>query len=597
MDLQLQNDINNNNYISTNNGDGISSPDQRAIIGELELYEKESWRKIWLELELRERILNFYNNSKDRSPFLQLSSSLARIESKGVLDPSTDNLHKQCFAIVVFGTTYTLRASSKQERKKWVNQLNSAKTHTKSKQRRSLGSSSSGSDEDSDTVNLRTIDDFKQIRMVEANEDSDTKHQLDIFSMLPDETMYKIWGFLDAKSIGHAASVCQRFKKMSYDVPLWKERATKENWDSNRAPYSHQRSLPDIVTRSYYVKKFLSFQQREKDAAASRLTELKNRLKQRDQENSGRILLATCFARPYEWLMALTVLWITIMAVLKLDETIDWEWKYILIPLYIVVLQLMCAPVCYDAISSKFSYTFEDELDPDDNHLCGPIFFFLAFIVPLNNLTHRGIRRLRLFPITFGLALFLIFAMIRVAGAEGMKWWAVFIPLNIAILWVMLLVLFAGYDSCFSDDAKMDRILISIGLLLVVLFFIFLGLRMEDVITWRWILVMTPLFILKGLAVVIPTILSICTYYCDARGSYWLEDRTRWANHAGSYCMGVLGIAILLLGPLLTFEVLLAQRLDETIDTSYKLIFIPLFIIEGFGICGCCIVNCAFLCS
>ena len=54
------------------------------------------------------------------------------------------------------------------------------------------------------------------------------------------------------------------------------------------------------------------------------------------------------------------------------------------------LVQLLCAPIFYDVISTKFSYSFEEELDPDDNQVCGPIFFFLAFILPMTDDKNTG---------------------------------------------------------------------------------------------------------------------------------------------------------------------------------------------------------------
>ncbi len=57
------------------------------------------------------------------------------------------------------------------------------------------------------------------------------------------------------------------------------------------------------------------------------------------------------------------------------------------------------------------------------------------------------------------------------------------------------------------------------------------------------------------------------------------------------FCLTATGIAVLILAPLLTLEVLLAQRADGTNHLSYVHIFIPLFIIEGCGCIGCVILN------
>jgi hypothetical protein len=55
-----------------------------------------------------------------------------------------------------------------------------------------------------------------------------------VFDMLPDEAMVKIWSFLDAPTLGKAAQVCKRFKRISYDVPVWRDMARKRRWDMHK---------------------------------------------------------------------------------------------------------------------------------------------------------------------------------------------------------------------------------------------------------------------------------------------------------------------------------------------------------------------------
>ena len=39
------------------------------------------------------------------------------------------------------------------------------------------------------------------------------------------------------------------------------------------------------------------------------------------------------------------------------------------------------------------------------------------------------------------------------------------------------------------------------------------------------------------------------------------------------------------------FKLLLAQYLEHQRSTSFSLIFVPIFLLEGFGVCGCCALN------
>lgn len=56
-------------------------------------------------------------------------------------------------------------------------------------------------------------------------------------------------------------------------------------------------------------------------------------------------------------------------------------------------------------------------------------------------------------------------------------------------------------------------------------------------------------------------------------------------------CIVASAIALMVLGPLLAFEILIAQYLEHERTTSFALIFVPLFLLEGFGVCGCCALN------
>lgn len=62
----------------------------------------------------------------------------------------------------------------------------------------------------------------------------------------------------------------------------------------------------------------------------------------------------------------MSVVWITILSALKLDGVIEWHWAIILIPLYLVILQMILVPLTYDIISTSFDHSFEEELDPGE---------------------------------------------------------------------------------------------------------------------------------------------------------------------------------------------------------------------------------------
>jgi len=104
--------------------------------------------------------------------------------------------------------------------------------------------------------------------------------------------------------------------------------------------------------------------------------------------------------------------------------------------------------------------------------------------------------------------------------------------------------------------------------------------------------VLIPIFILKGTMVCAPFWLTLCST-CF----YSFRRATRWSKDKGLFCLIALAIMVVVLAPLLTFEILLAKRAEaEAQDPSakqmaYALIFIPLFIMEGCAFVGCIILN------
>jgi len=139
-----------------------------------------------------------------------------------------------------------------------------------------------------------------------------------------------------------------------------------------------------------------------------------------------------------------------------------------------------------------------------------------------------------------------------------------------------------------KDEKWLDHIIPACLSMFFLLFFAFLVLKLDGAVDWSWFSVMIPLFVLEGFLVCVPTLLSIYSNFCCEN---WMEERSRWPADAGAYCIVAAAIVVLILGPLLAFEILLAQHLEGQISISFAIIFIPVFLLEGFGVCGCCALN------
>lgn len=50
------------------------------------------------------------------------------------------------------------------------------------------------------------------------------------FDYLPDELVFRIWKLFEPSELGRLSQVCKRFKRLSYDIPLWQDIAVRNNW-------------------------------------------------------------------------------------------------------------------------------------------------------------------------------------------------------------------------------------------------------------------------------------------------------------------------------------------------------------------------------
>jgi hypothetical protein len=254
----------------------------------------------------------------------------------------------------------------------------------------------------------------------------------------------------------------------------------------------------------------------------------------------------------------------------------------VFIPLFMVIYQMFFATLVYDALRSYFDYDFEDELAPEKT--MRPIFFFLFFFMPLQN--GRALHRFLVFIPIVSLTIFSILLVLRLSGIY-IFWWIVFLPLLSFGVYMIILPLVV-HHPVFHDSRWVDHVIPSVASFLMFLFFLFLVLKLDGALDWSWFKIMGPLFALKGFLICVPIFLTLFSYVCC---SFWMVDHSRWPMDAVAYCVVAAIVDFCIVGPLLAFEVLLAQSLEGLISASYALVFIPLFIVEGFGVCGCCGLN------
>lgn len=401
-----------------------------------------------------------------------------------------------------------------------------------------------------------------------------------VLDLLPDELLIRVHTYLDAPTIGVTAQTCKRFNEIANDTPLWKELFGRGEWSNKK------NGAAQPVTRSYYVRKFLSYRREEKLREELELQHQIRENRNREIHRSSMALLWLLYGRPYEWICTIAVILFTIFVVLKLDNVVSWSWQVVFIPLILICYQMLFAPLVYDFLRVRCGCDFEDELAPEKT--MRPIFFFLFFLMPLQS--GRLLNRLLVFTPIVTLLAFFVLLLLRISGAaESVRWWVVVLPLILFAVYLTILPLVVQ-EPVWDDSKWLDHVLPCIGALLVLIFVLLLAVKLEGpASSLSWFGVMAPLFVLKGLFVVVPIVLTFSSHFCC---DFWLEQRSRWPSaDTGSYCIVAIAVVLLVLGPLLAFEILLAQYLEHERTSSFSLIFVPVFLLEGFGVCACFALN------
>lgn len=149
----------------------------------------------------------------------------------------------------------------------------------------------------------------------------------------------------------------------------------------------------------------------------------------------------------------------------------------------------------------------------------------------------------------------------KIENDETNMWVLVFMPL--------FLVSPVAVGACvwgFKNDRSLEmEALLSVNILL----FIFVALRLDGIIDWSWTAIFIPLWIvmcLPGIAVLYYFIWTLLFF----RSTFPGADRRAHLSDAFQWIMVVI--------PVLTFEVLLAYRLDNINQLPWINIFIPLYI-------------------
>ncbi len=158
------------------------------------------------------------------------------------------------------------------------------------------------------------------------------------------------------------------------DVATWKGLAIRKIGD-----------IPALQegTRSFYIEQIKQHRLNEQRSAEAEQERQMKAAAERAEERCVNVVLATGYARIYEWIITAGLILVTVLASLKLDQVIDWPWYLIFVPFYFIIAQLIYVPITYDVSSAYYNKDFEDSFSPPDHVCCSPVFYFILFIIGL----------------------------------------------------------------------------------------------------------------------------------------------------------------------------------------------------------------------
>jgi hypothetical protein len=395
--------------------------------------------------------------------------------------------------------------------------------------------------------------------------------------VMPDEVLRKIYSHLDPVSVDGTAKVCHRTNDLVQEKAVWKvylpdwSYVTKERFNK-----AHSRS----AFASCYNHEM---NEREKTRQRIEAAEYAQFLSDQSEWAKG-FMTMLLFNRSIDYFSVLCFILGTCFTAARCQEAILWNWRLVLLPFYIPMFQLMLTPLVYDLCRRRYTSTNIDEVT--DSSIVAWHVSFVRF---------RSYRPL-MYLTNFALLIFWILLMVKLNDKLNG------IPAGVLIIpWLLLLIALvleqmSGWasGSSFSDGRWVDRVFIMIASVIVALTLILVVLKLDKVISWNWVLVLIPFWVLLGFTLIYPALMLFC-----ASCSYSFRSNIRIVESEGvstGVSLHLLCIGFIM-APILTWVVLTALNLDGTAHRSWPVVFIPIFIIEGLLLLGCGLVDFIYWCD
>eukprot|EP01121_Diplochlamys_sp_Union-15-3_P004045 TRINITY_DN1400_c0_g4_i1.p1 TRINITY_DN1400_c0_g4~~TRINITY_DN1400_c0_g4_i1.p1 ORF type:complete len:416 (+),score=40.91 TRINITY_DN1400_c0_g4_i1:120-1367(+) len=404
--------------------------------------------------------------------------------------------------------------------------------------------------------------------MVKPNTDLISDGEEFPFQLLPLEIFIKIWSYFSIKDVFNAAAVNKWWQEFSGIKPVWEPRAKIWGMGASQIESASKKDFANAHNQYLIREKQRIAAERARKHAEEK--EALNRKKQADAAVASERLKMTIFSRVSDYITIVLVLAGFLFPPLKLDQYIQWPWAVVLIPWYLLMLQVLVIVGLYDTL--YLYYRRHLSIDAGGYSL---LFWKLLFRVRIfRDLLYCGL---------FNFSLFFTLMAIKLTLAENDNdpygWWAVWIPLWIFLIYFLQLLFTGGVSNSVGSmtcSNCCERILIFLGVTSVsfpLLLFIFLKMQGE-LNTWRLWVVFVPFWIVFG--VLACTGIFFAIFFCCDRGGLTTRELAIY----------YIVIFAFFAAPICWFITFSLQS-ENRIDTSWTAAFTPLIFWAAGTLVGC----------
>eukprot|EP01129_Flabellula_baltica_P009229 TRINITY_DN3738_c0_g1_i1.p1 TRINITY_DN3738_c0_g1~~TRINITY_DN3738_c0_g1_i1.p1 ORF type:complete len:471 (-),score=52.88 TRINITY_DN3738_c0_g1_i1:1342-2718(-) len=378
----------------------------------------------------------------------------------------------------------------------------------------------------------------------------------DMLSALPQQVHMKIFKDLSFKDFLNLSLVCKSWVNFCQEPKYW-----EVIWQTSRLTNSFVDKEEEESEKSYNIRKYINHLELEKIAEVRRENLLRKEKAQRKFRKAQQrdMDFRSCYhfcvlKRPADWLTFLCLALQTIFAILKLDGVLGWEWRSILIPMYIASAQFILSISIYDILRFYFDNRRNGTFDFDLSRWTR----YSAYHKIFGNHSAR--------ELTYsGMVILVSFNVLLTWKLEDpyvFPWIIVFAPIFITCAIMTGVVITGGTNFsniCDSWNKKKRYLMLSI-IAFVFIQTMLLWLKVDGILPIHLLFILIPLYLSYLLFTAGLGIFLCCKGYCE-------------------FLAFVLVISLsLILGCVAVWTTLLALQVEGDIAISYTILSIPAFI-------------------